>query len=446
MEEEAKDDFYVLKSKTSGQTAQGAMVLIEPSSGKVVGCIGQLGEKTTSRGQNRATQTLRSPGSSFKPLADLVPGIEEGIVTPATIYADLATVFNEGTVAEYKPKNYNGFKGIMSLRRAVTTSQNIPFVKIMNELGTAKSIEYLKKMGISTLDEGKDVGLSLAIGGLTNGISPLEMAGAYAAIANNGNYIEPTFYTKVEDTDGKVVMEPNQKTEKVCSEETAYVVKDLLKSGIDVAAKTGTSNDDKDRWLCGFSNYYAGAAWYGYDTPEEVNTGGKRNPAGQLFSQVMKKVHTGLEGSTFTQPANVVSATVCRTSGRLATDKCTDKYTEIFVKGHLPETCDAHENTYLICKDSNLLANEYCPESSRENRNYGYVPEKERLGLWNTPDVKKATSAPTGYCTIHKKPEETKPTEPTTNKTEPTKPTTSPTTGSTTGGNTSSTNKTESTN
>ena len=210
MEEEAKDDFYVLTSKTSGQTAQGAMVLIEPSTGKVVGCIGQLGEKTTSRGQNRATQTLRSPGSSFKPLADLVPGIEEGIVTPATIYADLATVFNEGTVAEYKPKNYNGFKGIMSLRRAVTTSQNIPFVKIMNELGTAKSIEYLKKMGISTLDEGKDVGLSLAIGGLTNGISPLEMAGAYAAIANNGNYIEPTFYTKVEDTDGKVVMEPNQ--------------------------------------------------------------------------------------------------------------------------------------------------------------------------------------------------------------------------------------------
>ena len=233
-------------------------------------------------------------------------------------------------------------------------------------------------------------------GGLTNGISPLEMAGAYAAIANNGNYIEPTFYTKVEDTDGKVVMEPNQKTEKVCSEETAYVVKDLLKSvvkdsggtatycaisGIDVAAKTGTSNDDKDRWLCGFSNYYAGAAWYGYDTPEEVNTGGKRNPAGQLFSQVMKKVHTGLEGSTFTQPANVVSATVCRTSGRLATDKCTDKYTEIFVKGHLPETCDAHTDSYTICKDSGLLANEYCPQSSREVKESNYIVEKESLQM-----------------------------------------------------------------
>lgn len=427
MEEEAKDKFYVLTSKETGQTAQGAMVVIEPSTGNVVGCIGQLGEKTTSRGQNRATQSLRSAGSSFKPLADLVPGIEEGIITPATIYADNQTIFNEGTPAEYKPKNYNKFTGLRTIRSAVTTSQNIPFVKVMAEMGTTKSIEYLKKMGISTLDDKKDVGLALAIGGLTNGVSPLEMAAAYAAIANNGTYIEPTFYSKVEDSEGKVVLEPNQKTEKVCSEDTAYMVKNLLQSvvkdsggtatycaisGIDVAAKTGTSNGDKDRWLCGFTNYYAGAAWYGYDTPEEVVKSG-RNPAGQLFSQVMSKIHKGLAGSTFQPTANIVTATVCSVSGRLATDKCSSTYSEIFIKGHLPEECDAHQGQYTICIESGKLANEYCPASTRVTKSNGYVVEKERLGIWNTPEVKTSSeTVPTEYCTIHKKAEVVTPTEP----------------------------------
>ena len=435
MEEEAKDKFYVLASKEKNKNedgtlayAQGAMAVVEPSTGHVVGCIGQLGEKTTSRGQNRATQSLRPAGSSFKPLADLVPGIEEGIITPATIYADNQTIFDEGKPSQYKPKNYNRFTGYRTIRSAVTTSQNIPFVKVMAELGNAKCVQYLKKMGISTLDDKKDVGLSLSIGGLTNGVSVLEMAGAYASIANNGVYIQPTFYSKVEDSDGKVVLEPTQKTEKVCSEDTAYMVKNLLTSvvkdaggtatfcaikGIDVAAKTGTSNDDKDRWLCGFTNYYAGAAWYGYDTPEEVKTGGKRNPAGQMFSQVMSKIHKGLAGSTFQKTGNIVSATVCSDSGRLATDKCTRTYSEIFIKGYLPETCDAHQNQYTICTESGKLPNEFCPADKKEVKSTGYTVEKERLGIWNTPEVKiSGETAPKEYCTIHKKPEVVQPEKP----------------------------------
>ena len=223
MENEAKKDKYVYRSKTQIDsdgnpiTVQGAMVVIDQSTGYVVGCIGQLGEKTTSRGQNRATQSIRQTGSAFKPLADVIPGIDTGTITAATIYADSKTIFNEGTVAEYSPKNYNSFSGLRSIRSALTTSQNIPFVKVMAEMGNAKCMEYLKKMGFTTLDDEKDAGLSTAIGGLTYGVSPLEMAAAYATIANDGVYIEPTFYSKVEDSDGKVVLEPNQKTERAFS-------------------------------------------------------------------------------------------------------------------------------------------------------------------------------------------------------------------------------------
>ncbi len=441
MEEESKKDKYKLQLKDkngkgvkdengSPILAQGAAVVIEPSTGKVVGAVGQLRDKTTSRGLNRIN-SKRQTGSSIKPLADVLPGIEEGTITPATIYADLKTTFGK----DYEPENYNNFTGLRTVRTALTTSQNIPFIKVMAELTPQKSIEYMEKMGISSLvhasdnKEHNDENLSLAIGGMTYGISPLEMAAAYASVANDGTYIEPTFYTKVEDSNGKVVLEPNQKTEKVCSAETAYIIKSLMQSvingadgfagtakycainGIDVAAKTGTTNSSKDRWLCGFTNYYACAAWYGFDDPQRISFPGT-NPAGQLFSGIMSQIHKGLEDSTFKEPENIVHATVCRTSGLLATDKCSNTYSEIFTKDHVPETCDAHKSQYTICTESGKLANEFCP--SKERRSANYVVEKERLGLWTTSGINSTMgTAPTEYCTIHKKSTETvKPTTP----------------------------------
>ena len=441
MEEESKKGKYKLELKDkagkvindengSPILAQGAAVVIEPSTGRVVGAVGQLREKTTSRGLNRIN-SKRQTGSSIKPLADVLPGIEEGIITPATIYADLKTTFGK----DYEPENYNSFTGLRTVRTALTTSQNIPFIKVMAELTPQKSIEYMEKMGISSLvhasdnKDHNDENLSLAIGGMTYGVSPLEMAAAYASVANDGTYIEPTFYTKVEDSNGKVVLEPNQKTEKVCSAETAYIIKNLMQSvvngadgyagtakycainGIDVAAKTGTTNSSKDRWLCGFTNYYACAAWYGFDDPQRINFSGT-NPAGQLFSGIMSQIHKGLEDSTFKEPENIVHATVCRTSGLLATDKCSNTYSEIFTKDHVPETCDAHKSQYTICKESGKLANEFCPSKERKSANY--VVEKERLGLWTTSGINSTMgTAPTEYCTIHKKSTETvKPTEP----------------------------------
>ena len=433
MENEVKKDKYLVPSAElknedgSPIYAQTAMVVIDPKSGYVVGCVGQIGEKTTSRGQNRATQSTRSTGSAFKPLAAIIPGIEEGIITAATIYDDTKTIFTLPTGKKYTPKNYNGYSTLRTIRNATTTSQNIPFIKAVAEIGPEKSLEYLKKMGISTLDDVNDASLPMAIGGLTYGVSPLEMAAAYASIANNGVYIEPTFYSKVEDADGKIVLEPNQTTERVCSEDTAYIVKDILTtvvkgsqgyggtasyckiSGMDVAVKTGTTNGDVDRWLCGFTNYYAAATWFGFDKQEYVDFSG--NPAGKIWDEVMTSIHKGLEGSKFEKPANIVSAKVCRSSGRLATDKCSDTYYEIFRKGYLPEKCDAHDKTYTVCSESGKLPNEFCPTDKLTTKTEKYIVEKERLKLWNTVNIsiKTGEDAPTDYCTIHKKVEVVKP-------------------------------------
>ena len=392
----------------NGVYAQAGMVIIDNSTGYVAGVVGGFWEKTESRGLNRATQSPRQTGSSIKPLTSLVPGIEEGVITPATRYYDNATKFGN-----WEPQDAGSFHGEISIRQAITTSQNIPFAKVVAELTPAKSMEYLKKMGVTTLDDERDNNLaSISIGGFTNGISPLEMAGAYATIENDGVYREPLFYTKITDNKGDVVLEPEQKTEYVISPQAAYVIKNLLISvgtgegatasyckisGIDTALKTGSSNDYYDRWLCGFTNYYTGAVWYGFDVNNKVRLSGT-NRAGKVWEKVMKSVHQGLEPSTFARPDGVSTVTVCRASGKKATSLCTDTYSEVFMSNHIPGDCDAHTNSAKICKDTGLLANEFCPNV--ETKYFSYTIEKERLKLWSTSGVGKS-EPPTNICMEH---------------------------------------------
>ena len=401
---------YTRNSKTvQGATSQSAMVIIDNSTGYVVGVEGGLGEKNESRGLNRATQSPRQTGSSIKPLTSLVPGINEGTITPATIYDDNSTDFG---IPGWTPKDYNAFKGLITVRSAITTSQNIPFIKVVDELTTAKSAEYLEKMGVSTLEQTDKQSLAaMSIGGFTKGITPLEMAGAYATIANNGTYRRPLFYTKVTDTDGNVVLEGKQTSEEVISPQAAYVVKNLLTSvvedsngtakyckisGIDVAAKTGTTNKNFDKWLCGFTNYYTAATWYGFDQNEEVT--GSTNVAGRIWDAVMTKVHEGMASSKFEKPEGVVTETICRASGKKATSKCTDTYQEVFVEGKVPGECDGHSNSVQICSETGLRANEYCPD--KVTKYFSYTVEKESLGLWKTTSSS-STNPPATYCTVH---------------------------------------------
>ena len=356
MEQEFKESKYIQPSwKRQGETSQSAMVVIDHTTGFVVGCVGGLGEKTVSRGLNRATQSTRQTGSSMKPIAVVAPAMQERLITASSIYGDTKTTFTLKTGEKYSPKNYNYYRGNITIRQALETSQNIPFIKIMQELTTDKSKEYLRKMGITSLTE-KDNDLALSIGGLDLGISPLEMAGAYATIANGGEYIPPTFYTKVIDSKGNVVMQAEQKKVRVYTQPNAYVLQNLLMQpvvgtsgtakncaieGIDVAAKTGTTDEDYDRWLCGFTPYYTAATWYGYDYNETVRYGAT-NPAGLIWASVMSKIHTGLEPAVFNMPDGVATYKVCKSTGMIATSRCWNTYDELFWVDNLPGHCTRH--------------------------------------------------------------------------------------------------------
>lgn len=427
MEEEfAKTKYQRTSRKTKDEDgnfvhSQAAMVVIDHTTGYVVGTVGGLGEKTTSFGLNRATQSTRKTGSSMKPLAVLVPGIDTGTITAATTYDDVPTSF--GT---YSPRNYSGiYSGLQTVRYAIETSRNIPMVKGLQEIGVKTSIEYLEKMGISTINHEKDNYLGLALGGLTDGISPLEMAAAYATIANDGVYIEPTFYTKVVDSEGNTILEAKQETRTAMSKASAYVIKEILTqpvksgtatncriSGMSVAAKTGTSDEDVDRWLCGFTPYYTASCWYGFDMEEEVIYSG--NPAGHLWAAVMQNVHKGFASKYFseTRPDGVVTATVCKVSGMLPTEECKNDprgdqtYTEYFVRGTVPtETCTCHVKV-AICNESGLIANEYCPEVTEKV--FITRPDVETNTAWQKAKDAEYTLTITEHCTAHVKPEEPK--------------------------------------
>lgn len=400
VQSELETEYAKSKYQTKGQTknkdgtlinnhAQSGMAVIDYKTGYVVGVAGGLGTKTESRGWNRATQMKKQTGSSMKIVADIAPALEEKVITASTIYDDAATDFGGG----YTPKNYNNFKGLINIRQFIETSQNIPALKIMAELTPAKSLEYLKKMGITSLDDTKDNVLSLGIGGMTDGVSPLEMAAAYGTIANDGVYITPTFYTKVEDASGNVVLTPKQETTRAISTQNAYITKTIAEEpvtgangtakycaipGMDVAAKTGTTDDDYDRWLCGFTPYYAAACWYGYDNNEEVR-GWSQNPAGQIWDNVMTTIHKNLANATFTRPEGIVDEKICSVTGCLATSGCGETYTEIFSQDNIPEECEGH-GSQRICTESGLIATEYCP--SIKMNYYGSVVPKEQLKLW----------------------------------------------------------------
>ena len=413
--------FYGVATKNgekvnSGHT-QSAIVIIDHKTGYVVGCMGGLGDDVDSNGQNRATQSPRQPGSSIKPLAAVAPALESGIITAATVYDESRTSFGN-----YSPNPHSGYD-LVTVRKAIEFSANTVNVKIMDEVGPANSIAFMRKMGISTLITAKenaehnDENLSLVLGGATEGITPLEMAGAYATIANGGVYITPTFYTKVEDSSGSVVLEPKQEKNRVMSEANSYILKSILTgpvtgsngtatsakiSGQATAGKTGTTNDNYDRWFCGFTNYYTAAAWYGFDIPENLYYAGANYPnrAASLWTSVMKKIHSGLESNTsFEKPSNIVTAKICKTSGKVATDDCTDTYTEYFVKGTVPDYCDGHTKL-TICKDTGKIATEFCPNT--EEKTYTKKPEKENTTLWKTNDGDKY-NIPTETCTTHTK-------------------------------------------
>ena len=466
VEEETLKEKYIKAGKDKNKDGtlkndhtQAAMVIIDHKTGNVLGVSGGLGEKTGSN-LNRATQAKRQPGSSIKPIADIAPALQEKVITSATVYDDVLTDFNG-----YHPKNDgNNYRGLINIRDIIAYSQNVPEVKIMKELTPGKSIDYLRNFGVTSLyktgedPKKSDEGLPLAIGGISDGISPLEMAAAYGAIANDGEYIEPTFYTKVVDPSGNTVLTPNQEKRRVISEQNAYLVKSILQepvirgtatycaiTGMDVAAKTGTTDNSTDRWLCGFTPYYVAACWFGYNKQEEV-TGFNTNPAGQIWDAVMTDIHKGLENSTFTRPSGIVEQTVCKTTGCIATTGCFNTYKEIFTSDNLPQKCEGH-GAQAICSETGKVATPYCSQYvTITTNNFGGVVPKEKLKLWKPMNGSSASGKGRidETCPIHTQPKEAE--TPATNTTPTNTNTTSNKTNTTTTNTTPTNNTTNTTN
>ena len=330
--------------------AQAAMVVIDPKTGQIKGMVGGKGEKTSSRGLNRATQTTRQPGSSIKPLSVYAPAIEERVITSGTRIVDEPI-----TIRDWKPKNsYSGYKGNMTVKRAVEISANIPAVKVVQELGVAKSYDYVtNKFHLSNIDP-QDKDLSpMALGGLTNGVTVCDMAAAYSVFANNGYYNEPYSYVKVLDSTNRVLLEKTTHSQKAVSEATAYIMTDMLYGVVNSASgtgklarlsempvygKTGTTNNDHDKWFVGYTNHYVGAVWFGFDTQKSIrNAGISYNISAKLWKNVMEKVHEGLPAEKILPPDSLVVVNVCSATGKLANDRCT-RVSQYFEKGTEPDT------------------------------------------------------------------------------------------------------------
>ena len=291
---------------------QSAMVVMDNNNGQIKAMIGGRGIGGESL-YNRATNP-RQPGSSIKPLAVYMPLMERAGLTPYSTLNDspLKTVNGRAW-----PKNAGGsYHGGVSMAQAVKQSYNGAAVHGAAMLGDSEAesmkivLDSLKDLGITTVDDVRDRHYPTALGGMARGVSPLEMTAAYAAIANGGVYVEPTTFTKIELSDGSLLLDHKPKTKRVYSQNTAYYMTKMLEgvvndgtgkraklSNMAVAGKTGTTNSNNDAWFCGYTPYYTASVWIGNDRLKSLPQGSKIATA--LWKDVMDPIHDGLEGREF---------------------------------------------------------------------------------------------------------------------------------------------------
>ena len=343
---------------------QSSICIIDQYTGYVKAIVGGRGQKSSSLTLNRATNTLRQPGSTFKPLATFAAALNEGGMTLADTFEDTPYKYKDGTPLY----NYDhAYHGTVSIRTAIQESYNIPTVKAMEEITPALGVEYLKKFGFTSIldtqveipagsgDYFSDVNLPTALGGITKGVSNLELTAAYAAIANNGTYIKPVFYTKILDSEGNVVIDNTPEKTTVIKPSTAYLLtsamEDVVKKGtgkrlklnnMPVAGKTGTTDNYKNLWFAGYTPYYTCAVWAGYDDNTVLPSGTARTYQQTLWRTIMQRIHNDLPSKEFEMPSTVEKASICTKTGLLATYSC-KSVTEYFDTETLPKKyCNGH--------------------------------------------------------------------------------------------------------
>ena len=342
---------------------QSSMSVIDQHTGYVKAIIGGRGEKTASLTLNRATDTTRQPGSTFKILSTYAPALNEKGMTLATTFEDEPYNYPDGSPVNNASKSYGG---TTTIRRAIQNSINVVAVKCLEEVTPQLGLQYLDNFGFTTLAHGTeadkdangtiwtDANLPLALGGLTHGVTNIELCAAYAAIANSGNYIDPIYYTKILDHNGNVLIEKNSAGRSVIKESTAWLLtsamEDVVTQGtgtacqldnMTVAGKTGTTDAYNDLWFVGYTPYYTCAVWSGFDNNEKLPEDA-RNFHKNLWKKVMTRIHEGLEDKDFDMPASVEKISVCEETGLLPRAGC-PVITEYFDIGDVPtDYCDQH--------------------------------------------------------------------------------------------------------
>ena len=401
----------------SSQQLLSAIVVIDNRTGDVVAVAGNVGEKTVFDAFSHATDEGKQTGSSMKPLTVYAPAFELGVISPASVIKDLPLNYDDGKF----PLNDNRiYRLSTSILTGVRDSVNTTAVHVLDMIGTRYSFEFARdKFGLTGLLESEwlssgreltDIGYApLALGALTYGITVRDMASAYATFPNDGVIRTDRTFTKVYDSDGNLLIDNTQESERILSERAVnymnYCLRSVVSSGTAYYAdlsttaaggKTGTSSDNRDRWFVGYTKYYTAAVWCGYKVPEEIRlVGNTTNPAGRLWNAVMKKVHQNVKWQSIYDDSDFRSATICLDSGMLATEACKadprgNRTQRIYAYYEdLPtKECTRHV-AVDFCVDGNGVVNEYCLQVE------GLKFEKRGLLTFTEEDLKEIVKAKT---------------------------------------------------
>lgn len=363
---------------------QVALTIIDQSTGEVKAIVGERGDKSASKTLNRATNTTRQPGSTFKIIACYAAALDAGGLTLASVQDDAPFLYSgeeERLVSNYD----NRYRGFTTLREAITSSLNVVTVKTYTQISPRLGHSYTLDFGFTTIRSDEADNQSFCLGGLTNGVTNLELTAAYATIANEGTYQKPRFYTKILDHDGNVLLDNStSETHTVLKQSTAWLLtsamEDVMTSGTGTAAyfgssmpqagKSGTTTDNRDAVWAGFTPYYTCVVWGGYDDNAKQSGTQVAYPK-KIWKAIMERIHEDLEYKDFEKPDNIIEVQVCKESGKLPIEGVCDAdprgscvITEYFAEGTEPtEQCD-HHTLANYCTASGMTAGSYCPAST----------------------------------------------------------------------------------
>ena len=394
---------------TEIEQPQAAACVFDYRTGELKAIVGGRYKPTTRKTLNRASGMTMPVGSSIKPLTVYAPAIDLG-ASPASIAYNMPVPISgwkDSSGKDSWPKNYGGggYKGPQSFRSALRNSYNTAAAQIlMTYVGVSRSVEYLHLMGIPDKNINADP-FGLALG--SSGLTPVQMAVAFGTIANKGVYQQPLSFSRIVDSNGNVVVDMHQQQDRhqVFKPSTAYLVVDMLKEAVQsgtgtkakissqvVAGKTGTNSDSKGVFFAGMTGWYSASVWIGHDNYKALSskaTGG--NAAAPLWQSFMEKIHKAkkldsreiIDGTP--SDYNLVRVTTCGVSGQLATDACYNDVngyktiTDYWSADSVPTAyCSMHKSV-SICTESGLLATDYCPSYSVENRGIVLIPRGHPL-------------------------------------------------------------------